>query len=309
MANLKALRIRIDSVKSTQKITSAMKLVSASKLRRAQIRAEAARPYAERMQRMLATLAASAAGNPSAPTLLVGNGRDQTHLIIAVTADRGLAGAFNTNVGRAARTLAQRLEAEGKKVKIAAIGRKGRDFLRREYGDRIIFDVSYAGRKQIEFADAEAIAARVIALMREGAFDVCTLVYNRFVSVISQVATEARLIPAPAAEARAAEARAAEAPLAEAPAAAGAGAAAVYEFEPEEEALLAHLLPQNLAVQIYKALIESAAGEQGARMTAMDNATRNAGDMIKRLTLVYNRSRQANITRELIEIISGAEAV
>ena len=296
MANLKALRIRIDSVKSTQKITSAMKLVSASKLRRAQIRAEAARPYAERMQRMLATLAASAAGNPSAPPLLVGNGRDATHLIIAVTADRGLAGAFNTNVGRAARTLAQRLEAEGKKVKIAAIGRKGRDFLRRDHGDRIIFDVSYAGRKQIEFADAEAIAARVIALMQEGAFDVCTLVYNRFVSVISQVATEARLIPAPA-------------PVAEAPAAAAAGVPAVYEFEPEEEALLAHLLPQNLAVQIYKALIESAAGEQGARMTAMDNATRNAGDMIKRLTLVYNRSRQANITRELIEIISGAEAV
>ncbi len=294
MANLKALRIRIDSVKSTQKITSAMKLVSASKLRRAQIRAEAARPYAERMQRMLATLAASAAGNPSAPPLLVGNGRDATHLIIAVTADRGLAGAFNTNVGRAARTLAQRLEAEGKKVKIAAIGRKGRDFLRRDHGDRIIFDVSYAGRKQIEFADAEAIAARVIALMQEGAFDVCTLVYNRFVSVISQVATEARLIPAP---------------VAEAPAAASAGVPAVYEFEPEEEALLAHLLPQNLAVQIYKALIESAAGEQGARMTAMDNATRNAGDMIKRLTLVYNRSRQANITRELIEIISGAEAV
>ena len=294
MANLKALRIRIDSVKSTQKITSAMKLVSASKLRRAQIRAEAARPYAERMQRMLATLAASAAGNPSAPPLLVGNGRDATHLIIAVTADRGLAGAFNTNVGRAARTLAQRLEAEGKKVKIAAIGRKGRDFLRRDHGDRIIFDVSYAGRKQIEFADAEAIAARVIALMQEGAFDVCTLVYNHFVSVISQVATEARLIPAP---------------VAEAPAAAAAGVPAVYEFEPEEEALLAHLLPQNLAVQIYKALIESAAGEQGARMTAMDNATRNAGDMIKRLTLVYNRSRQANITRELIEIISGAEAV
>ena len=294
MANLKALRIRIDSVKSTQKITSAMKLVSASKLRRAQIRAEAARPYAERMQRMLATLAASAAGNPSAPPLLVGNGRDATHLIIAVTADRGLAGAFNTNVGRAARALTQRLEAEGKKVKIAAIGRKGRDYLRRDHGDRIIFDVSYAGRKQIEFADAEAIAARVIALMQEGAFDVCTLVYNRFVSVISQVATEARLIPAP---------------VAEAPAAAAAGVPAVYEFEPEEEALLAHLLPQNLAVQIYKALIESAAGEQGARMTAMDNATRNAGDMIKRLTLVYNRSRQANITRELIEIISGAEAV
>ena len=294
MANLKALRIRIDSVKSTQKITSAMKLVSASKLRRAQIRAEAARPYAERMQRMLATLAASAAGNPSAPPLLVGNGRDQTHLIIAVTADRGLAGAFNTNVGRAARALAKRLEAEGKTVKIAAIGRKGRDFLRRDYGTRILFDISYAGRKQIEFADAEAIAARVIALMQEGAFDVCTLVYNHFVSVISQVATEARLIPAP---------------IAEAPAEASGAVPAIYEFEPEEEALLAHLLPQNLAVQIYKALIESAAGEQGARMTAMDNATRNAGDMIKRLTLVYNRSRQANITRELIEIISGAEAV
>lgn len=294
MANLKALRIRIDSVKSTQKITSAMKLVSASKLRRAQIRAEAARPYAERMERMLATLAASAAGNPAAPSLLVGNGREATHLIVAVTADRGLAGAFNASIGRAARTLARRLEAEGKQVKLAAIGRKGRDFLRRDFGDRIIFDVSFAGRKQVEFADAEAIAQRLITLMQSGAFDVCTLVYNRFVSVISQVPTEARLIPAPVAATPAAEAS---------------GARAIYEFEPEEEGLLARLLPQNLAVQIYKALVESAAGEQGARMTAMDNATRNAGDMIKRLTLDYNRSRQANITRELIEIISGAEAV
>ncbi len=295
MANLKALRVRIESVKSTRKITSAMKLVSASKLRRAQIRAEAARPYAERMARMLSALAASAAGSPMAPPLLVGTGRDQTHLILAVTADRGLAGAFNANVGRAARVLAQQLQAQGKIVKFGVIGRKGRDFLRRDFADRIVFDVTFAGRKQIEFADAEAIATRVRGLLREGAFDVCTLIYNRFVSVISQITTETQLIPTPV-------------PQGEARATPGARQA-VYDFEPAEEDLLARLLPQNLAVQIYKALIESAAGEQGARMTAMDNATRNAGDMIGRLTLNYNRTRQANITSELIEIISGAEAL
>ena len=295
MPSLKALRIRINSVRSTQKITSAMKMVAASKLRRAQVQAEAARPYAERMERMLAELAASVAGNKAAPRLLVGTGREETHLILAVTADRGLCGAFNTNVGRAVRTLVRKLDAEGRKVKIFAVGRKGRDFLRREFADRIVGDVSFAAKKRIGFADAEEIAERIAAMLREGGFDLCTLVYNRFHSVISQITTETQLIPA-AAPARE-EGAESTAPRAS------------YEFEPEEDEILARLLPRNLAIQIYSALLESAAGEQGARMTAMDSATRNAGDMINRLTLNYNRTRQANITKELIEIISGAEAV
>jgi F-type H+-transporting ATPase subunit gamma len=295
MPSLKALRIRINSVRSTQKITSAMKMVAASKLRRAQVQAEAARPYAERMERMLAELAASVAGNKAAPRLLVGTGREETHLILAVTADRGLCGAFNTNVGRAVRMRVRRLEAEGRKVKIFAVGRKGRDFLRREFADRIVGDVSFAAKKRIGFADAEEIAERIAAMLREGGFDLCTLVYNRFHSVISQITTETQLIPA-AAPARE-EGAESTAPRAS------------YEFEPEEDEILARLLPRNLAIQIYSALLESAAGEQGARMTAMDSATRNAGDMINRLTLNYNRTRQANITKELIEIISGAEAV
>jgi F-type H+-transporting ATPase subunit gamma len=290
MPSLKALRGRIASVKSTQKITSAMKMVAASKLRRAQSQAEAARPYAERMERMLGTLAASVSG-PSAPKLLVGTGKDQTHLLLPVTADRGLAGAFNTNIGRLTRNIARRLEAEGKTVRILPIGRKGRDYLRRELASRIGEDVSYAGRKSIGYADAEAIAVRVAAMVEAGEVDVVTVVYNRFHSVISQIPTETRLVPAPVPET--------------APVAAG----GYVEVEPDEEEVLAKLLPQNLAVQVYRALLESAAGEHGARMSAMDNATRNAGDMIKRLTLNYNRARQANITRELIEIISGAEAV
>jgi F-type H+-transporting ATPase subunit gamma len=293
MANLKALRLRINSVRSTQKITSAMKLVAASKLRRAQAQMEAARPYAERLAHILAALAPQVAASPTAPALLVGTRRDRTHLLLAVTAERGLAGAFNANVGRHVRQLKARLEAEGKTVKIAPIGRKGRDFLRRDVGGRFAFEVSFAGKKQITFEDAHAIAERIGALLAAGEFDVCTLIYNRFVSVISQQTIEVPLIPTPI----------------PAEAAAGSGPRAVYEFEPEEETLLAALLPQYLATQIYRALIESAAGEQGARMTAMDNATRNAGDMIKRLTLDYNRTRQANITKELIEIISGAEAV
>jgi F-type H+-transporting ATPase subunit gamma len=294
MPSLKALRTRINSVKSTQKITSAMKMVAASKLRRAQTQAEAARPYAERMDRMMRALAASVADSPTAPPLLVGTGQDKTHLLVAVTADRGLAGAFNSNIGRATRNLARRLESEGKTVKILAVGRKGRDYLRRELADRISGDVSYAGRKRIEYADAQDVAHRITALFDAGEFDVCTVIYNRFASVISQITTEMRLIPAP---------------LPEGAEQASAEPRAMYEFEPDEETILARLLPQNLAVQLYRALLESAAGEQGARMTAMDNATRNAGDMINRLTLNYNRTRQANITKELIEIISGAEAV
>jgi F-type H+-transporting ATPase subunit gamma len=294
MPSLKSLRVRINSVKSTQKITSAMKMVAASKLRRAQTQAEAARPYAQRMQRMLASLGASVKGSPTAPRLLAGTGSDKVHLLIPVTADRGLAGAFNSNVGRLTRNLARQLEQEGKTVKILPVGRKGRDYLRRELASRIGADISFAGRKSIGFTDAQDIAQRIIGMLDAGEFDVCTVVYNRFQSVISQVPTEMRLIPAPVPEAQEETT---------------AGAHAIYEFEPDEETLLARLLPQNLAIQVYRALLESAAGEHGARMSAMDNATRNAGDMIKRLSQTYNRARQANITKELIEIISGAEAV
>jgi len=292
MPSLKSLRIRINSVKSTQKITSAMKMVAASKLRRAQQQAEAARPYAERMERMMGALAASVADSPSAPVLLAGTGKDQVHLVIPVTADRGLAGAFNSSIGRASRTLVRSLEAQGKTVKLLPVGRKGRDFLRRELSSRIIADISFAGKRRLEFSDARDIAARIINMLAAGEVDRVTIVYNRFVSVISQVVTEQQLVPAPVPEG-------------------GATAAgdAIYEYEPDEETILQRLLPQALAVQIYRALLESSAGEHGARMTAMDNATRNAGDMIKRLTTNYNRARQANITKELIEIISGAEAV
>ncbi len=295
MPSLKDLRTRINSVKSTQKITSAMKMVAASKLRRAQSQAEAARPYAERMERMLVALAQSVKGSPTAPRMLVGTGADRVHLIVAVTGDRGLAGAFNSSIGRAARNLARRLETEGKQVKIFAVGRKGRDYLLREMAERMIGDVSYAGKKRVEFADAEEIGRRITAMLTAGEIDVATLVYNRFHSVISQIVTETQLIPVPVPEG------AAEQPE-------QAASRAMYEFEPDEETILARLLPQNLSIQIYRALLESSAGFYGAQMTAMDSATRNAGDMIKRLTLNYNRARQANITKELIEIISGAEA-
>ena len=294
MPSLKALRTRINSVKSTQKITSAMKMVAASKLRRAQAQAEAARPYAERMQRMLSALAASLADSPNAPALLAGTGKDQTHLLIAVTGDRGLAGAFNANIGRATRTLAVRLEAQGKTVKILAVGRKGRDYLRRDLASRFVGDINFVGKRRLEFSDAREIGERVTAMVMSGEVDVCTLIYNRFHSVISQVVTEAQLIPPPITE-----------DAGEADALGGAS----YDFEPDEETILSRLLPQNVAIQVYRALLESSAGFFASQMTAMDNATRNAGDMIKRLTLNYNRARQANITKELIEIISGAEAV
>ena len=294
MPSLKPLRVRINTVRSTQKITSAMKMVAASKLRRAQSQAEAARPYAERMERMLASLAASIAGTPNAPRLLAGTGRDQVHLLVPVTGDRGLAGAFNSNIGRLTRGIARRLEGEGKTVKILTVGRKGRDYLRREMASRLIEGVSYANKKSIAFADAAELAQRVVGMANAGEFDVCTIIYNRFHSVISQIPTEMRLIPAPMPEVKD------DTPPAQ---------KAAYEFEPDEETLLARLLPQNIAIQIYRAVLESSAGFYGAQMTAMDSATRNAGEMIKRLTLNYNRARQANITKELIEIISGAEAV
>jgi len=247
------------------------------------------------MERMLGALAASVAGQPNAPALLIGTGKEDVHLLVAVTADRGLAGAFNSSIGRATRNLARRLESEGKTVKILAVGRKGRDYLRREMASRITGDITFAGKKRIDFTDAEDIAKRVTAMLDANEIDVCTLIYNRFQSVIAQIVTQQRLIPAPP-------------PPGQEEATAALGGAS-YEFEPDEETILARLLPQNLAIQVYRALLESSAGEHGARMSAMDNATRNAGDMIKRLTLNYNRARQANITRELIEIISGAEAV
>jgi len=295
MPSLKTLRNRINSVKSTQKITSAMKMVAASKLRRAQTQAEAARPYAQRMERMLAALAASAAGSPMAPRMLVGTGRNQTHLLIPITAERGLAGAFNSNIGRLTRNITRRLLSEGKTVRILPVGRKGRDYLRREFAANIGEDISFAGKKTVGFAEAREVAQRATQLLEAGEVDVITLVYNRFHSVVSQIPTEQQLVPMELPEQQ--EKREET------------GARAIYEFEPDEETILARLLPQNFAVQIYRAILESQAGFFGAQMAAMDNATRNAGDMIKRLSLNYNRARQANITKELIEIISGAEAV
>jgi len=297
MPSLKDLRGRINSVKSTRKITQAMKMVAAAKLRRAQSQAEAARPYAERMEAMLASLGSVVASTPGAPRMLVGTGAEQTHLLVVVTADRGLAGAFNTNAGRLARSRMRELESEGKTVKLLTLGRKGATYLKREFADRLVGEVSYAGKKRVGFSDAEEVALRITEMLEGGEFDVCTLIYNRFRSVISQVPTEQRLIPAPL-PAEAAE----EAP-------ATGGASAIYEYEPAEEEILSFLLPRNLAIQIYRALLENAAGFYGSQMSAMDNATRNAGDMISKLTLNYNRTRQANITRELIEIISGAEAL
>ncbi len=294
MASLKALRMRINSVKSTRKITQAMKMVAAAKLRRAQSQAEAARPYAERMERMLASLGAAVATSPDAPKLLVGTGRDQVHLLVVMTADRGLAGAFNSGVGRFARARVRALEAEGKTVKILSIGRKGAVYLKREFATRFVGEISFQGKKTVLFADAAEVVARITAMLEAGEFDVCTLIYNRFRSIISQIPSEQRLIPAP---------------LPEVQVETNSGPQALYEYEPSEEEILAALLPQNLGVQVYRAILDNSAGFYGAQMNAMDNATRNAGEMINKLTLNYNRTRQANITRELIEIISGAEAV
>lgn len=294
MPSLKDMRTRINSVRATRKITSAMKLVAGSKLRRAQEHAEAARPFAARMAAMLANLAAAVQGQGEAPPLLAGTGRDETHLIVVATADRGLCGAFNSSIVRATRRRIQELNEQGKTVKLICVGRKGRDMLRREYGDLIVeFLDGIAGKRRIAFADAERIAQKILDLYEAGGFDVATMVFNRFKSAMSQVVTFKQLVPVEPPEAQAATE----------------GVQAVYEFEPGEEQILAELLPRNLAVQVYGALLENAASEQGARMVAMDNATRNAGEMIDRLTLRYNRQRQANITKELIEIVSGAEAV
>ncbi len=305
MPSLKTLRNRIASVKSTQKITKAMKMVAAAKLRRAQAQADAARPYAARVTEILSSLTHDASGNPNAPPLLVGTGASATHLLVVITADRGLAGPFNAQVGRAVRLRTRELEGAGKQVKLFTVGRKGRDYLRRDLADRIVADISFVGKKSIEFADAEAIAQRIIAEFDRGAFDICTIIYNRFVSVIFQRVAELTLIPTLSPDIESTAIKDAN-DIAGKP---GELRDGKYEIEPEDGSVLAALLPRYLAIQIYRTLLESAAGEQGARMTAMDNATRNAGDMINRLTLNYNRTRQANITKELIEIISGAEAL
>ncbi len=301
MPNLKDLRNRINSVKSTQKITSAMKMVAAAKLRRAQEQAEAARPYSERMDRMLSSLAAGLPKGAGGPALLAGNGRDQIHMVVVETSDRGLCGGFNATIVRGARQLIRGLRADGKEVKILCVGRKGRDLLRRDMSALIIDTVEDIGRPRLGFDDARAIAERLRAMFEAGEFDVCTIIYNRFQSAISRIVTTQQLIPFQGAAAGAAET--------DTEAAEEAAGKAVYEFEPEEKEILEELLPRNLGVQIYRSLLENAASEHGARMTAMDSATRNAGDMIDALTLTYNRTRQAHITRELIEIISGAEAI
>ena len=295
MPSLKDLRVRINSVKSTQKITSAMKMVAAAKLRRAQEQAEAARPYAERMARMLGSLAAGMAGQEGAPALMAGTGKDTVQLVVVMTSDRGLCGGFNSTIVRGARRLIRELLATGKQVKVLCVGRKGRDQLKRDFGSHIIGTIEEIAKPRLAYGSAERVAQRISTMYEAGEFDVCTIIYNRFKSAITQIVTARQLIPfAPPAASAGAEA---------------AMAGAIYEYEPDETEILARLLPRNLSVQIYRALLENNASEQGARMTAMDSATRNAGDMINRLTINYNRSRQAYITKELIEIISGAEAV
>jgi F-type H+-transporting ATPase subunit gamma len=296
MATLKELRNRIRSVRSTQKITSAMKMVAASRLKRAQEQAEAARPYGSRMERMLASLAANLKGQATAPKLLAGTGGDATHLLVVATSDRGLAGGFNASILREARRTTRQLQNAGKTVKLLTIGRKGRDSLRRDYRRLIVESRTDVGRPKLTFESAREIADKVLALFEAGEFDVCTIIFNRFRSAMTQIVTKQQLVPfAPPAKEEEKERTAAS--------------GAIYEFEPEEAEILGELLPRNLAVQIFTALLESAASEQGARMTAMDNATRNAGEMIDQLNTTYNRSRQAAITKELIEIISGAEAL
>ena len=294
MPSLKTFRLRIRSVQSTQKITKAMKMVAAAKLRRAQEQAMAARPYAEAMDKVMATLATSFKGG-AGPKLLAGTGSDNVHLLIVATADRGLCGAFNSSIVREARRTIRSLQAEGKTVKVLAVGRKARDQLRRDYASLIVETITELGRPRLSFADAQKVSTRVMELFDAGEFDVATVIFNRFKSAMTQTVTVQQLIPPPVPEADAA--------------APGTAGGPVYEFEPDEAEILADLLPRNLTVQIFRALLENAASFFGSQMTAMDNASRNAGEVIKKLTLQMNRSRQASITKELIEIISGAEAV
>ena len=292
MASLKELRNRISSVKATQKITRAMQMVAASKLRRAQEAAEAARPYAERMGLVLANLAAGVAGQDGAPALLSGTGKEDTHLLVVATAERGLCGGFNASIAKLAKERALALKAEGKKVKILCIGRKGGDLLKRDFEDVMLETVTYQGLKSVGFEQAQEVATQILELFKSEAFNVCSLYYSEFVNVITQNPKELQIIPAHLDEDTTLDL-----------------GGASYDYEPEENEILDALLPRNISIQILQALLENAASEQGARMSAMDNATRNAGEMIDSLTITYNRSRQAQITKELIEIISGAEAL
>jgi F-type H+-transporting ATPase subunit gamma len=296
MASLKDLKNRISSVQSTQKITKAMQMVAASKLRRAQEQAEAARPYSERMERMLGSLTANLMSDEGAPMLMAGTGKEDVHLLVVATSERGLCGGFNSSIVRAARAKINALIGAGKTVKIMCVGKKGQDALKRNFSQYFVDSVDMSEVKKLTFSNAHPISEKVNEMFEAGEFDVCTIFYNKFVSVMEQVVTEQQLVPLPTADVDHAE-EAAE------------GSDVSYEFEPEEDEILAELLPRNMAVQVYRALLENGASEQGARMSAMDNATRNAGDMIDKLNIVYNRTRQAKITSELIEIISGAEAV
>ena len=292
MASLKELRNRISSVKATQKITRAMQMVAASKLRRAQEAAVAARPYAERMSLVLANLAAGVAGQDGAPALLSGTGKEDTHLLVVATAERGLCGGFNASIAKLAKERALSLKAEGKTVKVLCIGRKGGDLLKRDFEDDMLETVTYQGLKSVGFEQAQEVATQILGLFETEAFDVCSLYYSEFVNVITQNPKELQIIPAHLDEDTTLDL-----------------GGASYDYEPEENEILDALLPRNISIQILRALLENAASEQGARMSAMDNATRNAGEMIDSLTITYNRSRQAQITKELIEIISGAEAL
>jgi F-type H+-transporting ATPase subunit gamma len=291
MASLKDMRVRIASTKATQKITKAMQMVAASRLRRAQVAAEAARPYATKMEAVISNIAAAAARSPSAPRLLVGTGRDQVHLLLVCTGERGLCGAFNSAIVRLARERAQALIAQGKDVKFFCVGRKGYEQLRRTFEKQIVEHVDLRGVRQLGFVNAEDIAKKVLVRFDAGEFDVCTLIYSTFRSVVAQIPTAQQVIPL-VVEGEAST-----------------GATAEYEYEPEEDEIMTRLLPRNLAIQIFRALLENNASFYGAQMSSMDNATRNAGEMIRKQTQIYNRTRQAQITKELIEIISGAEAV
>ncbi|TAJ26473.1 F0F1 ATP synthase subunit gamma [Bosea sp. (in: a-proteobacteria)] len=290
MASLKDMRVRIASTKATQKITKAMQMVAASKLRRAQTAAEAARPYADKMSAVISNIASAAAGSPGAPVLLAGTGKDQVHLLLVCTGERGLSGAFNSSIVRLARERALALMAQGKDVKFFCVGRKGYEQLRRQFDKQIVEHMDLRSVRQLGFVNAEEIARKVLVRFEAGEFDVCTLFYSRFKSVIAQIPTAQQVIPLVVEQSAAANTTS-------------------YEYEPAEDEILTRLLPRNLAVQIFRALLENNASFYGAQMSAMDNATRNAGEMIRKQTLVYNRTRQAQITKELIEIISGAEAV
>lgn len=294
MPSLKSLKVRITSVKSTQKITKAMKMVAAAKLRRAQAAAEAGRPYAERLSAVMSSLAAKVTIGPESPKLIAGTGSNQRHLVVVATSERGLAGAFNTNIVRAARKKADELIAEGKDVKFYLIGKKGRAVIQRLFPGKIVHQVDQSHIKNVAFADAHVVSEDLIKRYEAGDFDVAHLFFAKFQSALVQIPTELQIIPVPLAASEGATAT---------------GASAAVEYEPDEEAILAELLPRNVAVQLFRAMLENAASEQGSRMTAMDNATRNAGDMINRLTIQYNRTRQAAITTELVEIIAGAEAL